>query len=169
MGLEILSDLSEILPYPIPDFPLYAGIGKLANQNQYTVGCHFHPDFEFNLVLEGVMDYFINGENVHLGTGDGIFVNSQRLHYNYSRELTPCKYLVITVSPSLLPKELPAVEQLMASKTTPECSDYVLLKRTAISRYSLFIQRYCTRYKRATPMSFLHYPMCWHYAARWFQ
>ena len=54
MGLEILSDLSEILPYPIPDFPLYAGIGKLANQNQYTVGCHFHPDFEFNLVLEGV-------------------------------------------------------------------------------------------------------------------
>ncbi len=103
MGLEILSDLSEILPYPIPDFPLYAGIGKLANQNQYTVGCHFHPDFEFNLVLEGVMDYFINGENVHLGTGDGIFVNSQRLHYNYSRELTPCKYLVITVSPSLLP------------------------------------------------------------------
>ena len=82
MGLEILSDLSEILPYPIPDFPLYAGIGKLANQNQYTVGCHFHPDFEFNLVLEGVMDYFINGENVHLGTGDGIFVNSQRLHYN---------------------------------------------------------------------------------------
>lgn len=129
MGLEILSDLSKILPYPIPDFPLYAGIGKLAAQNQYTVGCHFHPDFEFSLVLEGVMDYFINGENVHLGTGDGIFVNSQRLHYNYSRNLTPCRYLVITVSPTLFPKELPAVEQLMAGKTTPECSDYVLLEK----------------------------------------
>lgn len=28
MGLEILSDLSEILPYPIPDFPLYAESGN---------------------------------------------------------------------------------------------------------------------------------------------
>ena len=100
-------------------------------------------------------------ETVYLSTAKGCV--------HFSRELTPCKYLVITVSPSLLPKEFPAVEQLMASKTTPECSDYVLLKKDSNKAELLLIQRYCTRYKRATPMSFLHYPICWHYAARWFQ
>ncbi len=37
MGLEVLSDLSEILPYPIPNFPLFAGIGRLGSFNQYTL------------------------------------------------------------------------------------------------------------------------------------
>lgn len=128
MGLEILSDLWEIIPYPIPDFPLYAGIGHLGIQNQYAVGCHFHPDFEFNMVLEGAMDYFINGENIHLNEGDGIFVNSHRLHYNYSQQQIPAKYLVITLSPRLFPRTLPCVEKLLLEVCDIHCTDYLIFK-----------------------------------------
>lgn len=129
MGLEILSDFSEILPYPIPDFPLFAGFGYLEAKNQYAVGCHLHPDFEFSLVLLGSMDYFINGENVHLNEGDGVFVNSQRLHYNYSREQTVTKYLVITLSPELFPRELPSVARTLRDKSDIGCSDYLVIKK----------------------------------------
>lgn len=125
--LDILSDLSEVVHYPVPDFPLFAGYGYLNRQNQYGVGCHSHPDFEFNLVLEGSMDYFVNGETVHLEPGEGIFVNSQRLHYNYSQAHRPAKYLVLTVSPELFPRSLPAVAALLEEKTRFDCTDYLKL------------------------------------------
>lgn len=129
MELEVLSDFSEILPYPFPGFPLYAGIGRLESYNHYAVSLHFHPDFEFSLVLEGGMDYFVNGKNIHLREGDGIFVNSRRMHYNYSGGKIPCRYLVITISPELFPMSLPMIEYFMKDKTSPECSDYVLLPK----------------------------------------
>lgn len=129
MGLEVLSDFSEIIPYPIPDFPLYAGIGRLEEVNQYSVCSHWHPDFEFSYVLEGDMDYFINGEELHLREGDGIFVNSRRLHYNYSRKNAVCKYLVLTVSPHLFPEKLAAVDKELSEITDVRSSDYLILKK----------------------------------------
>lgn len=129
MNLEILSDLSEIIQYSIADFPLFVGIGYLKSQNQYTVGCHFHSDFEFNLVLEGKMDYFINGESVHLNEGDGIFVNSHRLHYNFSKYKTPTKYLVITISPKLFPASLTSVSTMLFEICDIGCTDYVVLHK----------------------------------------
>ncbi|CAK7035796.1 MAG: HTH-type transcriptional activator RhaS [Bacteroides rodentium] len=129
MGLEVLSDFSEVIPYPVPDLPLYAGIGRLGEHNRYTVSRHFHPDFEFSLVLDGTMDYFVNGKDIHLQTGDGIFVNSRRLHYNYSGDRTPCRYLVITLSPVLFPTSIPVAGRLMEEKSDHNCSDYVLLEK----------------------------------------
>lgn len=127
MPLEILSDLLEIIHYPIADFPLFAGIGKLSDYNQYTVGCHWHKDFEFNLVLEGTMDYYVNGEVIHLETGDGIFVNSKRLHYNYSGSKTNCKYLVLTISPDLFPNQNPIIDTYIDEKIGANYSDYIYL------------------------------------------
>lgn len=97
--LDVLSDLSEVIKYIIPDFPMYANIGYLQYFYKYAVSCHWHPDLELSLVLEGSMDYFINGETVHIKAGQGIFINGRRLHYNYSRTETSCKYLVVTINP----------------------------------------------------------------------
>ena len=47
-----------------------------------------------------------------------------------SREQTPCKYLVLTISPALFPRALPAMEQLMREKTDAGCSDYLLLEKS---------------------------------------
>lgn len=154
MELEVLSDLSEVLPYPIPDFPLYAGIGKLEAFNQYAVSCHWHPDFEFNLVLEGGMDYFVNGENIHLSAGDGIFVNSRRLHYNYSHEKLPCRYLVITVSPELFPRDLPALKQLLEDKTNKLCSDYLLLSKEKYEPILSYFPRILQEIQKNNPSPF---------------
>ena len=162
MQLEVLSDFSEIIPYPIPDFPLFAGYGTLEAQNQYTVNCHWHNDFEFNLVLKGSMDYFINGEDVHLDEGDGIFVNSRRMHYNYSRDKSPCKYLVITISPDLLPKAIPAVGGLLENITDIKCSNYIILRNPGCQSMLDIYPQILKEVQKGNPNSFttLSYAMC---------
>ncbi|MEY8355537.1 AraC family transcriptional regulator [Lachnospiraceae bacterium 54-53] len=101
-GLEIFSDLSERLNYNIPNFPLYVHKGTLYQFDRYAAACHYHPDLEFILVQDGEMDYFVNGQIVHIGTGNGIFINSKRMHYGFSNDRTDCSYIVAAVHPVLL-------------------------------------------------------------------
>ena len=62
--LELISDLSETLSYNQADFPLYANKIKLEHFDRFTAACHCHLDIEFVLMLEGNMDYYINGNIV---------------------------------------------------------------------------------------------------------
>ena len=103
--LEIFSDMSERLNYNFPGFPLYARRGELRNFVRYAAAGHWHPDLEFILVLDGAMDYFVNGRILHMDAGEGIFVNSKRLHYGYSKDSSDCSFLVVVVHPSLLGSE----------------------------------------------------------------
>lgn len=101
-ALEIFSDLSERLNYNIPNFPLYVHKSTLHQFDRYAAACHWHPDLEFILVQDGTMEYFINGQIVHINTGNGIFINSKRMHYGFSTDKTDCSYIVATVHPVLL-------------------------------------------------------------------
>jgi len=56
MALEIFSDMSERLKYNLLGFPLYVRRGGLRNFARYAA-CHWHPDLEFILVLDGAMGY----------------------------------------------------------------------------------------------------------------
>ncbi|WNS41302.1 AraC family transcriptional regulator [Paenibacillus sp. MMS20-IR301] len=99
--LEVFSDLSEELNYNHPNFPLYVRKGLLNQFDKYAAACHWHPDLEFILVLEGEMEYFVNGEIVNIGQGHGFFVNSRRLHYGFSSRKINCSFLVIAIHPAL--------------------------------------------------------------------
>ncbi len=39
-------------------------------------------------VLDGEMNYSINGERISIKEGEGVFVNSRQLHYGYSETQT---------------------------------------------------------------------------------
>lgn len=95
------SDLSEVVTYNIPDFPVYSESGQLSLYPDFRAVSHWHDDFEFILILDGQMDYDINGHHVLLQTGEGIFVNSRCFHYGYSNTHTECIFLCILLSPSL--------------------------------------------------------------------
>ncbi|WP_231574868.1 AraC family transcriptional regulator [Paenibacillus sp. FSL R7-0273] len=99
--LEVFSDLSEQIHYNFPDFPLYAKKGLLNQFDKYAAACHWHPDLEFILVLEGEMEYFVNGEIITIGQGNGIFVNSRRLHYGFSSKRLNCSFIVVAIHPAL--------------------------------------------------------------------
>lgn len=104
--LTINPDGGERFAYNALDFPVYTGEGNLSSFYQYAVGCHWHRDFEFLLANRGDTDYFVNGTIVHALQGQCVFVNSNRLHYNFSRDRKNCQYSILVFHPSVL-GELP--------------------------------------------------------------
>ncbi|MFD0619139.1 AraC family transcriptional regulator [Paenibacillus sp. GCM10027629] len=125
--LEVFSDLSERLNYNLPNFQLYVRKGTLHQFDKYAAACHWHPDLEFILVLQGSIDFFVNGKTVHLDQGNGIFVNSKRLHYGFSADMTDCTYIVVAIHPSLLGKDSWVGMEYWEEKFGSNSVDYVLL------------------------------------------
>lgn len=100
--LTVLPDQSEVVRYADPAFPLYLRENRLSDYPYKRVLCHWHPDFEFFYVEEGSPSYFVNGQTVHLKTGECLFVNSKALHYGFSEDGTDCRYLCLVFPASLL-------------------------------------------------------------------
>lgn len=125
--LEVFSDLSERINYNLPNFQLYARQGTLRQFDKYAAACHWHLDLEFILVLQGTIDFYVNGKTVHLEKGNGIFVNSKRLHYGFSSDMTDCSYIVIAIHPSLLGNESWAGKEYWEDKFGSNSDDFILL------------------------------------------
>ena len=96
------SDASENVAYNQPDFPAYIKKGQLSSYPDFHAVSHWHDDLEFILVFKGQMSYDVNGQEISLQTGEGIFVNSRCFHYGYSDTHTECLFLCILLSPQLL-------------------------------------------------------------------
>lgn len=124
--LEVFSDLSERLQYNQPDFPLYVRKDQLLRYG-YAAACHWHPDLEFILVLDGAMDFFVNGKTVHINAHTGIFVNSRRLHYGFSTDKTNCSFLAAVIHPILLFENSRTVKEYLDKKFGPDTDDFILL------------------------------------------
>ena len=127
MALEVFSDMFERLNYNLPGFPVYARKGELRHFNRYAAACHWHPDLEFILILDGKMDYFVNGQILRLGMGEGIFVNSKRLHYGFSKDEFDCSFLCVVIHPFLLGEETHTGKEYIESKFGSSTEDYILL------------------------------------------
>lgn len=57
---------------------------------------------EFIHVISGQMQYFVNGAIVTLEAGNGLVVNSNRLHYGFSPQQRQCWFTCVVVGPELL-------------------------------------------------------------------
>lgn len=124
--LEVFSDLSERLNYNRSDFPLYARKDRLSRY-EYKAVCHWHPDLEFIYVLDGSMDYFVNGKIVRISTNDGIFVNSRRLHYGFSNNKLDCTFVAVIINPKLLLDSSQMMNAYLSAKFGLETEDFVSL------------------------------------------
>jgi AraC-like DNA-binding protein len=123
MKLEIFSDMSERLRYNMPGFPLETFKGELRQFDR-----HWHPDLEFLLVLDGAMEFFVNGQTICIGKGEGIFVNSKRLHYGLSLNSSDCSFINAVVNPAILGENTPAGKTFFDLKFGSDTEDYILLK-----------------------------------------
>ena len=128
MALEVFSDMSERLNYNLAGFPVYARKGELSHFDRYSAACHWHPDLEFILILDGAMDYFVNGRIVSLCKDEGIFVNSKRLHYGFSDDNSNCSFIVVVINPAVLAENTDAGKTFFELKFSFETDAYILLK-----------------------------------------
>ncbi len=80
-GTLILNDnLSEILEYNSPTTPIKAANALLSNFTKGFVPAHWHKELECIVVFSGSLTYHVNHQSYTLQKGDGIIVNSNRIH-----------------------------------------------------------------------------------------
>lgn len=99
---DIMQDLSEIVFYDHPDIPIYIREDNLSEYPDMKAICHWHEDIELIYVMEGKMDYQINGRSILLQDQDCIVINSRQLHYGYSHHHQECRFSCIRFHPKLL-------------------------------------------------------------------
>lgn len=100
--LDINTDKSERVHYDSVEFPSYIRTAFLSEYPNFSADSHWHDDIEFIFIFSGHMVYNIDGNNIIITEGNGIFVNSRHFHYGFSDDHTECKFLCILLHPILL-------------------------------------------------------------------
>lgn len=99
---DIMQDRSEVVPYDRAGIPLYIRTACLSDYRGMQAVCHWHEDMEFIRILEGRMNYDINGCRILLEQGDLVWVNARQMHYGYSCQGQECRFICALFHPSLL-------------------------------------------------------------------
>ncbi len=94
---------SEVVHYDCPGVPLYIRTAHLSSYPDGRALCHWHDDLEWIDILEGTMNYYINGQRITLRAGDSLMVTPRQMHYGYSvRQEDDCHFICILLHPNLI-------------------------------------------------------------------
>ncbi len=91
----------EIVRYNSPGIPLYIQRDQLALYPDMQALCHWHEDLEFLCILDGFMNYSVNGKKIPLSKGSCLLVNSRQIHYGFSENRQDCDFVCIVFHPQL--------------------------------------------------------------------
>ena len=75
------NDHSQIIEYNNPQFECFSSSAYFSANQHYFVPDHWHEDLEYLYVVEGELEYHVNGQNIIIHAGEGILVNSKRIHF----------------------------------------------------------------------------------------
>ena len=126
--LEVNSDRSENVRYSYTDIPIGFFRGRQSAYANGSVPVHWHEDIELLVPNEGELVYNINGKLVKVVPGEGILINSRRIHSAHLEDMRDCYYNILIFHPMVLcvSKE---VEQKVVQPIIGSSFDYILLKK----------------------------------------
>ncbi len=99
---NIMPDASEIVHYDRQDFPVYIKDDDLSEYPGGKALCHWHEDIELICIIEGMMNYYVNGKTILLTGQDCLIVNSRQLHYGHSHLRQGCRFICVRFHPRIL-------------------------------------------------------------------
>ena len=102
INTEIMQDLSEVIPYDEALVPFYIRSGHLSQYLNKRALCHWHDDIELIYVLDGEMNFYINGHSTRLTKNSGIIINTRQMHYGYASGDHDCHFICLVFHPKLL-------------------------------------------------------------------
>lgn len=80
-GYMVIGDnLLETIEYNEPTTPIKAAISYLSDYPNGLMPCHWHKELECIVVLDGNLNYYVNDKTYPLHPGEGLIVNTNRLH-----------------------------------------------------------------------------------------
>lgn len=122
-------DHSEAVNYSYSDYPIYISCGKLSACPNYRFPSHWHDDIELIAVLDGEMDYNVNGEIIHLTQGEGIVINSKQMHFGFSNTESECEFICLLLHPMLLCNNAAYEKEFVAPIINDSCLTYIFLSK----------------------------------------
>lgn len=161
--LNLNKDGSEQVKYDFLEFPVYIRSDLLSHYPNYSAESHWHDDIEFLYVLSGELIYSVNGQNILITEGNGIFINCRQLHYGFSPDYSECEFICFLLHPMLLCSSY-SVEKIYVLPLLSNCNfPYYLLKtsdKLGLDILSSLKQMYAVRNNSCTELEiqslFLH-------------
>ncbi len=92
----------EVVSYENYSFPLEIWIGNFSTLVNSRLPLHWHPEYEYGVVLKGHLIYSFQEYTVELGPGDCIFVNTDVLHSVYQKDSSDPVLMYTVAFPSTL-------------------------------------------------------------------
>jgi AraC-like DNA-binding protein/quercetin dioxygenase-like cupin family protein len=123
------SDRSQIVEYNNPLFECFAIQTFHPANKTHHVTEHWHEDLEILFIIDGELAYNVNGKSIILHSGEGICVNSRRIHSNHSIPGKSCAYYCSITHPSLLASSKYIEQTYLTPLLGPNSFDYLLLRR----------------------------------------
>lgn len=103
--------LFQEVVYSDPLFPCYFGTRDLGSYLNEGINLHWHDDFEFDIVLEGELEYRLQSGNLSksqvLQSGDGVFINSKTLHWARQLPGSHVRTFFLVIPPNFLRGQFP--------------------------------------------------------------
>lgn len=126
--ITVRGDQSQIIERN-PMFQSVGGKRSYTSESLFYIPDHWHEDIEFLYVHDGNMDYVVNGKEIRLSAGEGIFVNSKRIHANASRIGEYCVFTYRIIHPSQICGSPYIIQQYIQPMLSLNSVDYILLNQ----------------------------------------
>ncbi|MCM1158229.1 MAG: AraC family transcriptional regulator [Bacteroidales bacterium] len=79
-AMMINDNLLETIEYNSPTTQIKASYVHLSDMSNGITPCHWHNELECIVMLKGTLNYYVNNKAYFLKEGDGMIVNTNRLH-----------------------------------------------------------------------------------------
>lgn len=100
---EVRKDGFEKVHYDWDDFPVLLRKNTFERNFRPSLAqSHWHHDVELISVLEGSIQYNVNGEIIQICEGEGLFINAQQFHYILSDDGAYSRFYCGVLHPMLL-------------------------------------------------------------------
>ncbi|MCD8084038.1 MAG: AraC family transcriptional regulator [Clostridiales bacterium] len=95
------NNLEPIKPI-LAGFPISVFYTSFRSDTYHCINWHWHEGFQYCLVTEGSVDFLLPNTRYRVKTGDGIFINTQQVHFSKGSTDDPSAYLCLDIPPSFL-------------------------------------------------------------------
>ena len=127
--LTFSSDRSQIINYNNPLFHCFSQEIYFPSDSTYHMTEHWHEDVEYLYVKEGSFECSINGTTIILHQGEGICINSKRIHSNKPIKGIACVLYCALTHPECLGASDYINAKYLSPLSRSNSFDFLLLKK----------------------------------------
>ena len=99
----VLNDkLEDISIEKMYSFPFEVSFSEIRNFSKGYVKLHWHDEIQISIVTKGSIEFIVGEKSYILKSGQGIFINTQRIHMAKSIGDKDCIYHSVIFNPKLL-------------------------------------------------------------------